>query len=129
MSTIPATEVFKEWIKDSEYRAEHDKTQPAFDLMKALLRARADSGLTQQEVADRMDTTQSAVARIEGWSANPSVKTLRKYADATGTRLRIRFEPIESELPDTEQLESADQAVKDVDKSGAKTDISVPVLT
>ena len=95
MNTIPAADVFKEWAQDLEYRAEHDQTQPAFDLMKALLRARVDSGLTQQEIADRMGTTQSAVARIEGWSSNPSVNTLRKYADATGTRLRVSFEPID----------------------------------
>ena len=94
MNRIPATEVFNEWMKDSEYRAELEDTQPAFDLMKVLLRARADSGLTRQEIADRMGTTESVVARLEGWSSNPSVNTLRKYADATRTRLRISFEPI-----------------------------------
>ncbi len=91
------SDLHKEWMKDPEYRAEYEASQPAFDLMKALIRARADAGLAQQEVAERMGTTQSAIARLEGWTANPSVNTLRKYADATRTRLKISFEPIESD--------------------------------
>ena len=86
-------ELHDEMMKDPEYRAEYEATQPAFDLMKALIGARVHSGLTQEQIAERMGTTQSAVARLEGWSANPSVKTLRKYAEATGTRLVVGFEP------------------------------------
>ena len=88
------SDLHKEWMKDPEYRAEYERTQPAFDLMKALIGARVHSGLTQEQIAERMGTTQSAVARLEGWSSNPSVKTLRKYAEATGTRLVVGFEPI-----------------------------------
>ena len=88
------SDLHKEWMKDPEYRAEYEATEPAFELMRALIGARANSGLTQQEISERMGTTQSAVARLEGWSSNPSVNTLRKYAEATGTRLRIGFEPI-----------------------------------
>ncbi len=122
MSTIPAAEVFEEWMKDPEYRAEYEASQPAFDLMRALLRARVSSGLTQTEVAERMGTTQSAIARLEGWSANPSVSTLRKYAEATGTRLSIGFEEIEAENPDTQDdstsTNGADvQSLADVDET------------
>lgn len=96
------SDLHQEWMKDPEYRAEYEASQPAFDLMRALMRARVDSGLTQAQIAERMGTTQSAIARLEGWSANPSVRTLRRYAEATGTRLRIGFEPIEAENPDTQ---------------------------
>ena len=60
-------DLHKEWMKDPEYRAEYEATQPAFDLMRALIGARANSGLTQQEISERMGTTQSSVARLEGW--------------------------------------------------------------
>ena len=96
------SDLHKEWMKDPEYRAECEASQPAFDLMRALLRARLSSGLTQTEVAERIGTTQSAIARLEGWSSNPSVNTLRKYAEATGTRLKISFEPIEVEAAESE---------------------------
>ena len=99
------SDLHKEWMKDPEYRAEYEASQPAFDLMKALILARSEAGLAQQEVAERMGTTQSAIARLEGWTANPSVNTLRKYAEATGTRLRIRFEPIEIEADKPEPSE------------------------
>jgi transcriptional regulator with XRE-family HTH domain len=49
--------------------------------------------LTQNDVARRMRTSQQTVARLEGGRANPSVNTLRRFAKATGTRLKIAFEP------------------------------------
>jgi transcriptional regulator with XRE-family HTH domain len=52
--------------------------------------------LTQQQVAQRMNTTQSAVARLESGHSVPSTKTLQNFAKATGTRLRITFEPAEA---------------------------------
>ena len=89
-------------MKDPEYRAEYEASQPAFDLMMALVEARVNAGLTQQEIAQRIGTSQSAIARLEGWSTNPSINTLLKYAEATGTRLKISFEPIELEVDEPE---------------------------
>jgi transcriptional regulator with XRE-family HTH domain len=66
-----------------------------FSLFDELLRARKEAGLTQAEVAERMGTKTSAVARLEagGGSQNhsPSVATLEKYAEAVGYRLEIRL--------------------------------------
>ena len=55
--------------------------------------ARADAGLTQQELAARLGVTQQAVAQAERWDANPSVDLLRRWAAATGTTLVLSFEP------------------------------------
>ncbi len=52
------------------------------------------AGLTQAQLAERMNTTQSVVARLESGHAHPSTKTLERIARSTGTRLRIRFEPV-----------------------------------
>ena len=129
MSPIPATVVFKEWMKDPEYRAEYERTQPAFDLMKALIGARVHSGLTQEQIAERMGTTQSAVARFEGWSANPSVKTLRKYAEATGTRLVVSFEPIDGKVSDgdDELRESDSMSEPNTRESSGEPSVSIAV--
>jgi transcriptional regulator with XRE-family HTH domain len=48
-----------------------------------------EAGLTQTEVAERIGTTQSAIARLEGGGVSPSLATLRRYAEATGTRLQV----------------------------------------
>ncbi len=58
-----------------------------------LIDARAGAGLSQAEVAKKMDTSQPAIARLEGGKANPSLATLRCFAKVTGTRLKISFEP------------------------------------
>ena len=87
-------DLHEKWMENPEYRAEYRASKPRFELMTALTDARMNAGLTQQELAERMGTTQSAVARLEGWTTNPSVNTLRKFAEATGTRLKISFEPI-----------------------------------
>lgn len=60
-------------------------------LYEGLIRARTAAGLTQAELAARMGTTQSAVARLEGGRVSPSLETLRKYAAATGRQLRVEL--------------------------------------
>ena len=90
------SEKFKEKaLSDPEVRAEYDALKPEFALFDELLRARKRAGLTQAEVAERMDTKPPAVARLEsgGGSArhSPSVATLRRYAEAVGCHLEIRL--------------------------------------
>jgi transcriptional regulator with XRE-family HTH domain len=82
-----------EWMKDPEYQAEYERLGLEFALAHALIEARTKAGLTQEELARRMKTTQSVVARLEGGRGRPSTRTLEKIARATGTRLKISFEP------------------------------------
>ncbi len=86
-------ELFKEWRKDPDYVREYDALEEEFAIVGAIIAARAHAGLTQAELARRMGTTQSVIARLEGGKTKPSVATLEKLAAATGTRLKIDFEP------------------------------------
>lgn len=61
-----------------------------------LREAREAAGLTQAELAARLDCTQQAVARAERWRSNPTVSLLRRWATATGRRLEIGFADQES---------------------------------
>jgi len=83
------------WMRDPEFQAEYDALESEFALFDELLKARKRAGLTQAEVAERMDTKPPAVARLEagGGSArhSPSVATLRRYAEAVGCQLEIRL--------------------------------------
>jgi ribosome-binding protein aMBF1 (putative translation factor) len=89
--TIPLETLFSEWRKDPEYVREFEAQAEEFALAEALIGARALAGLTQAELAARMGTTQSAIARMEGGKGRPSTTTLAKVAKATGTKLRVRF--------------------------------------
>jgi transcriptional regulator with XRE-family HTH domain len=81
-------------MKNPAYRREYAALAEEFALAKALLTARGNAGMTQAQVARRMKTTQTAVARLEGGRLNPSTRTLARYANATGHRLVIGFEPL-----------------------------------
>ena len=123
------SDLHREWMKDPEYRAEYEKTQPVFDLMHALVSARVSSGLTQAQIAERMATTQSAVARLEGWTANPSVNTLRRFAEATGTRWKISFEPIGTDGSNADEDETFSDDVANEESVEPRTIASAPVST
>jgi len=58
-----------------------------------VIEARAHAGLTQEQLADPMHTTQAVIARLESGRVKPSTRTLERLAEATGMRLRISFEP------------------------------------
>jgi ribosome-binding protein aMBF1 (putative translation factor) len=83
-----------QWFKDPEFVREYDALEEEFILARALIEARSKAGLTQAEVAQRMGTTQSVVARLEGGRSRPSTSTLTKFAKATGTKLKVSFEAI-----------------------------------
>jgi ribosome-binding protein aMBF1 (putative translation factor) len=87
------TDLHKKWMKDPEYRREYDALEEEFALASAIIEARSRAGLTQEELAARMETSQSAIARLESGRMIPSGRTLKRFAKATGTRLRISFEP------------------------------------
>lgn len=88
---IPARELIDQWMKDPEFAKEYDVLEEEFALASAVIGARAKANLTQAELANRMNTTQSAIARLEGGKSRPSTSTLGKLAKATGTRLQISF--------------------------------------
>ena len=81
------------WSKDSGYKAAYDALGEEFDLARALIEARSAAGLSQSQLARRMKTSQSYIARIEGGKVRPSTDALERFAHATRTRLRIAFEP------------------------------------
>jgi DNA-binding XRE family transcriptional regulator len=91
---IPVEEALREWRKDPEYVAAYESLENEFALASALIKARADAAMTQEQVALAMGTTQAAVARMESGKTMPSTRTLARFAKATRTRLRISFEPV-----------------------------------
>jgi transcriptional regulator with XRE-family HTH domain len=84
----------RQLLKDPAVRREYDALEEEFALALAVAKARARVGLSQAQLAKRMRTTQSTVARLESGRGRPSTRTLSRFAKATGHRLKISFEPL-----------------------------------
>lgn len=89
--TIPFDAVAQEWKTDPEYAKEYEALEVEFEVARELIRARTRAHLTQADVAKRMGTTQSVIARLESGTRSVNLKTLEKYAAATGTHLHVRL--------------------------------------
>jgi transcriptional regulator with XRE-family HTH domain len=96
MKEIPVALLAQKWMKDPAFRREYDALEEEFALISAIMHARSRAGLTQAQLAKRMKTTQTAIARLESGRVKPSTRTLERLAKATGHRLVIDFEPIGS---------------------------------
>ena len=81
----------KRLMKNPKFRKEYEKANAEFSIIEALIHARTAAKLSQAEVARRIGTTQSAIARLEGGNVAPTIPTLRRYAEATGTKLHIEL--------------------------------------
>jgi len=86
------TDLHKKWMKEPKYRKAYEALEEEFALASAVIDARNRAGLTQQALARKMGTTQPVVARLESGRTRPSMRTLERLAEATGSRLLIRFE-------------------------------------
>jgi ribosome-binding protein aMBF1 (putative translation factor) len=80
-------------LTDPEVRSEYDRLGPIFGVVGELVEARQAAGLTQSEVAMRMGTTQSVVARLENARHMPTFALIARYAAAIGRRLDVRLVP------------------------------------
>lgn len=82
-------------LRKQSVRDAYDALEPEFILLRTMLKARHDAGLSQAEVAQRMGTKAPAITRLESSLTSgrhsPSIATLKKYAEAVGCHLEIRF--------------------------------------
>lgn len=79
-------------LADPEVRQAYAELAPEYEIARAIVRARTARGLTQAELAERMGTSQSYVAKLEGGRVLPSTRTLLRIAKATNTRPRFALE-------------------------------------
>ena len=84
--------VRKELLKDPGVKREYERLKPHYQLISQLISARTKKGLTQAQLAKKMGTKQSAIARIEGGDSNPSIAFLEKLTQALGSKLIIQIQ-------------------------------------
>lgn len=84
-------------LQNPEVAEEYEKLEEEFSLLRQMLAARQNAGLTQADIAEKMGTKATAVTRLESSLSSgkhsPSLSTLRKYAKAVGCRLEVKLVP------------------------------------
>ena len=83
----------EEQKKDEKFKKEYDALEPEFAIIRAIIDARKNSGMTQKDLAEKTGITQSDISRLETGSANPSLKTLQRLAEGMGMTLKLEFIP------------------------------------
>ncbi len=87
----PLNTLKTELLARPDTRAEYDALADEFAMARELIAARTHAGLTQAEVAERMGTGQSTVARLESGKGTPSLRSVQRYAQAVGYRAVVRL--------------------------------------
>lgn len=85
-------------MQDPEFSAAWHEAEAEFSIAREIIRARISAGLLQHELAEKLNTTQSVIARLESSSHVPSVSTLKRVAEATHSKLKIELIPNETDV-------------------------------
>jgi len=82
-------------LKNKGIKDRYDALAPAYAIRKKLIALRKEAGLTQEELAAKLQTQKSNISRLESAHSeiSPKLSTLTAYADAVGYKLKIDFEP------------------------------------
>lgn len=84
-------DMMRDALRDPKFKKAYEALKPKYDLIRAILDARINHGVTQKELARRVGTTQSAIARFESGAGNPTLAFLSKVSEAVGARLEVRI--------------------------------------
>jgi transcriptional regulator with XRE-family HTH domain len=93
MANKTLDQLSEELLAKPAVREVYERQAPEYAIARAIIAARAHAGLSQAELAARMATSQPFVARIESGRTLPSMRTLLKVAEATGTVPEFRLKP------------------------------------
>lgn len=96
-TTTPKTTLWKSVrdsvLADPEVKAEYDALDNEFNVARAVIALRSQSGLTQRELAERIGIKQPQLARIESGKQLPKLETLALLADGAGYTIEVNFVP------------------------------------
>ena len=84
-------ELKKQLLQNDEFKTEYERLEPEYQVIRAIVAARQEQNLTQQELADRTGIDRSDISKLENGSANPSLRTLKRLAAGLGMQLQINF--------------------------------------
>jgi predicted transcriptional regulator len=88
-------DVLAQLLKDEEFRKADRQVKPYYELVKAIIHRRNELGLTQKDLAEKANTHQSRISKIESAEHDIRLSTLIQIAEALDTEVSIRLLPIE----------------------------------
>ena len=88
---ITFDDMLNEQLQDPEFRKEWESMEPEFQIIKAMIDARNEKGITQKELSSLTGITQGDISKLENGTANPSIRTLQRIAEGLGKNLVIQF--------------------------------------
>lgn len=83
-----------EQMQDPEFRAEWERQEPEFAVIRAILDARIAKNLSQKQLSELTGINQADISRIENGNGNPSIRTLQRLAEGLGMKLKLEFVPV-----------------------------------
>ena len=88
----------KKALGRSDVAEEYERLSLAYELRRKLVALRQGAGLTQEEVAERLNTKKSNISRLESVNSaiSPKLSTISDYAEAMGYSVKIDFVPLDS---------------------------------
>lgn len=78
-------------LKDPAFRKVYEESRLEYEIARAVIRARIEKGLTQKQLADKLNTKQSVISRVESANTTPSLSLLKRLAQALNTTLQVQF--------------------------------------
>lgn len=87
----------QELLKNPEVKAEYEALEPEFNIIQAMIDARREQEMTQEELSRRTGITQADISRIENGTRNPSLEMVKRLAKGLGMRLKLELIPQQKE--------------------------------
>lgn len=78
-------------LQNSEFAAEYEQLRPEYEAIRAVIAARIENNITQEDLAQRTGIRQSNISRIESGAVSPTIETLARLASGLGKTLKIEF--------------------------------------
>ena len=89
--TRSVKDTLNELMENGDFKAEWDALEPEFQIIRAMIDARNEKGITQKELSLLTGITQADISKLENGTANPSIRTLQRIAKGLGKKLIIQF--------------------------------------
>jgi len=85
------SEIKNKYLSNPETRKAYEEMEPEYQLICAIIEARQEKNISQQELADATGIDRADISKIENGNANPSLKTIKRVAEGLGKKVEIRF--------------------------------------
>lgn len=84
-------ETLNQCLQNPDFKQEYDALDPEFQLINAILDARKENNMTQQQLSEATGIAQGDISKIENGCANPSLRTIERIAEGMGKKLKLEF--------------------------------------